>query len=157
MFDFVFLAIVLVSSWLGFSHGAIVDLARTIIFFVAVVGGLLFGPWLGDLVFGADGASQNPWSMPIGFLVFFIVVYLIGGFVRRKLLRVVVSSEMGATDQMIGLVLGFARGALIVLIVIACIMKWGDSPIELVESASYQMLEPFHSDVRKFVDFVASD
>ena len=63
---------------------------------------------------------------------------------------------MAQSDRMIGLVLGLARGGLIVLIVIACAVKWYDNPQVVTESRTYQFLQPFHEDVSSFVDFVSA-
>ena len=51
MVDLGFLAILGISTWLGYSRGALIDLFVTFVFFGAVLGGLIFWPvnWESDI------------------------------------------------------------------------------------------------------------
>ena len=55
---------------------------------------------------------------------------------------------------MIGLLLGLVRGALIVLVFIACMMRWYPDSPGLEGSFSYQLLNPFHADMNVFIDWL---
>ena len=155
--DFGFSLVVLISTWWGFTRGAIVDTVVTVIFFGAIIGALLFGPVAGYWVLGLFDASASPWAAPIGFIVLFLVIYIAGGFIRRSLSYSIEESGLAATDRTVGIILGFARGMLLVLVIIACIVKWSEDSSWLTTTFFYSLLEPFYPDVRAFVDFVASE
>lgn len=155
LWDVGFALIMLLSTWRGFALGALIDLIGTIVFIGAIILGLLFAAPVGGLVIGYFTDNPTPWAAPIGFVLVLIACILIGGFIRSAVTLSLDESPMKATDRMIGMVLGAARGVLLVLIVIACVSKWFDLQDSLEASFSYELLSPFHADVRAFVDLLA--
>ena len=154
VWDLGFAFVVLFSTWWGFSRGAIIDLVATLIFVVAVVGGFLFASTVGSLILQPTPTGPSPWAAPLGFVIVFIAATIVGTLIRRMIDSSVEDSGMRPADRTIGLVLGFVRGVLIVLVIIAGTLKWtGDAPV-LVNSWSYGVLSPFHEDVRAFVDLL---
>lgn len=146
--------IVLLSTWWAFSKGAVIDLIATVVVVVAVVGGLMFATTVGDYFIAPTAAGSSPWSAPLGFIVVFVIVTIVGGLIRRMIDKSIEDSGLKPADRMIGLLLGFVRGLLIVLLVIACTLRWtGDSPA-LEASWTYQALNPFHADIGAFVDLL---
>ena len=152
--DIGFAVLLLISTFRGWSRGAVLDTIATVVLLIAVVGGLLYGMEVGQLVLGESEAGQNPWSLPLGFVIVFIVVTLIGAFVRKAVDSAITESAMRPADRTIGLVLGIVRGFLISMFIIACMLRWYPNSPELLGSFSFRLLAPFIDDVGKFVDLL---
>lgn len=154
LWDVGFGLIVLLSAWRGFRLGAVSDLISTVVVIGAAIAGLLFAEQAGQLVFGFFTPNPSPWAFPVGFIAIFVVLVLIGGIVRNMVQGTVSDSGMKPTDRTIGLVFGIVRGLLLVLVVIACAMKWLEDTQSLQSALTYAFLQPFHSDVSAFVDLL---
>lgn len=152
--DIGFAAIMLISTFRGWSQGAIIDTLATFVLLIALVGGFLFGTEVGNLLLGGVQGGQSPWALPLGFLIVFVLVVLVGAFIRKAIDSAMAESAMRPADRLIGLVLGFVRGILIVLLIIACMLKWFPDSPELIASFSFSALQPFIDDMSKFVDLL---
>ena len=152
--DIGFAVLLLVSTFRGWSKGAVIDTIATVVLLIAIFGGLLFGTEVGNLILGVTEAGQNPWALPLGFLIVFIVVTLAGALIRKAIDSAITESAMRPADRTIGLVLGVVRGLLIIMLIIACVLRWYPDSPELMNSFSFSLLEPFNDDVSKFVDLL---
>ena len=146
--------LLLVSTYRGWSKGAVVDTIATVVLLIAIIGGLLFGTEVGNLILGESQSGPNPWSLPLGFVIVFIVVTLLGALVRKAIDSAIAESAMRPADRTIGLLLGAVRGFLMILLIIACMLRWFPDSPQLVHSSSFQLLQPFIADVSKFVDLL---
>ncbi|MCY3857925.1 MAG: CvpA family protein [Gammaproteobacteria bacterium] len=154
LWDIGFAILLLISTYRGWSKGAVIDTIATVVLLIAVVGGLLFGTEVGNLILGESKQGQNPWSLPLGFVIVFIVVTLIGALIRKAIDSAISESAMRPADRMIGLLLGVVRGLLVIMLIIACTLRWFPDSPALMHSFSLQLLDPFISDVSKFVDLL---
>lgn len=152
--DIGFALLLLVSTFRGWSKGAVIDTIATVVLLIAIFGGLLFGTEVGTLILGVSQEGQNPWSLPLGFVIVFIVVTLIGALIRKAIDSAISESALRPADRTIGLVLGVVRGFLIIMLIIACMLRWYPDSPELLSSFSFRLLEPFNDDVSKFVDLL---
>ncbi len=154
--DLGFGVLVLISAYVGYSRGALVDTVETLVFFIAIVGGLVLGVLVGDLIFGTSPQDRSPWGMPVGFIVVFSIVTIVGGIIRKLIKSIMGESELRAADRTIGLALGVFRGFLLVLVIIACVLRWLPNSPKLVASFSYNWLAVFHEDTRALIEFLVS-
>ena len=152
--DIGFAVLLLISTYRGWTKGAVIDTIATVVLLIAVIGGLLFGTEVGNLVLGASQEGQSPWALPLGFVIVFIVVTLIGAFIRKGLDSALAESAMRPADRTIGLLLGVVRGVLVILLIIACMLRWYPDSPALIHSFSFELLRPFIGDVSKFVDLL---
>ena len=152
--DVGFAILLLISTYRGWSKGAVIDTIATIVLLLAIIGGLLFGTEVGDLIIGESQSGQNPWSLPLGFVIVFIVVTLLGALIRKSIDSAMSESAMRPADRLIGLLLGVVRGFLVILLIIACMLRWFPDSPDLIHSFSFRLLRPFIADVSKFVDLL---
>lgn len=152
--DIGFAVLLLISTYRGWSKGAVIDTIATVVLLIAIIGGLLFGTEVGNLVLGESQSDQNPWSLPLGFVIVFIVVTLLGALIRKAIDSAITESAMRPADRMIGLLLGLVRGFLIIMLIIACMLRWSPDSPALTNSFSSHLLQPFIGDVSKFVDLL---
>ena len=117
--DFLIIFILLVSTAVGFWRGFVRE-AVSLVFWVAGVWvawkfGPMIEPHLGGLL---AGPSVRPW---VGRLLVLLIVILVGivvGFILQYFTR---SIGLGLLDRAIGIMFGFARGLVLVgLVVIGC-------------------------------------
>lgn len=154
--DIGFAVLLLISTYRGWSKGAVIDTIATVVLLVAVIGGLLFGTEVGNLILGVTEGDQNPWALPLGFVIVFVVVTVIGAFIRKGIDSAISESAMRPADRTIGLLLGVVRGVLVILLIIACMLRWYPDSPALTHSFSFELLQPFIGDVSKFVDLLVS-
>lgn len=152
--DIGFAILLLISTYRGWTKGAVIDTIATAVILIAFIGGLLFGKEVGSFVLGASDADQNPWAMPLGFVIVFILVTLVGAFIRKGIDSAMSESAMRPADRTIGLLLGVVRGVVVILLIIACTLRWSPDSPALTHSVSFQLLQPFIGDVSKFVDLL---
>ncbi|MCY4096357.1 MAG: CvpA family protein [Gammaproteobacteria bacterium] len=152
--DIGFALLLLLSTYRGWSKGAVIDTIATVVLLIAIIGGLMFGTEVGDLILSGSQSGQNPWSLPLGFVIVFIVVTLIGALIRKTIDSAISESAMRPADRMIGLLLGVVRGFLVIMLIIACTLRWFPDSPALKHSFSFSLLQPFISDVSKFVDLL---
>ncbi|MCY4129082.1 MAG: CvpA family protein [Gammaproteobacteria bacterium] len=152
--DIGFAVLLLISTYRGWTKGAVIDTIATVVLLVAVIGGLIFGTEVGNLILGASEVDQNPWALPLGFVIVFIVMTLVGAFVRKGIDSALAESAMRPADRSIGLLLGVVRGLLVILLIIACMLRWYPDSPALIHSFSFDLLQPFIDDVSKFVDLL---
>ena len=156
LWDVVFGILILMSTFVGFSRGALVDLISTIVFVLSILGGLMWGNELGSLILSASEGQPNPWVMPVGFIAIFIVVYLIGTYIRGAVNVHVAKSEMRPADKMIGGLLGLARGLVLVLLILG-MSQWVGYQGQFENTWFGQVLSPFVGDVVAGIAFVVGD
>ena len=152
--DIGFAVLLLISTYRGWTKGAVIDTIATVVILIAFIGGLLFGTEVGGLILGVTAVDQNPWALPLGFVIVFILVTLIGAFIRKGIDSAMAESAMRPADRTIGLLLGIVRGVLVILLIIACMLRWFPDSPALTHSFSFQLLQPFIGDVSKFVDLL---
>lgn len=152
--DVGFAVLLLISTYRGWSKGAVIDTIATVVLLIAFIGGLLFGTEVGNLVLGVSEGEQSPWAFLLGFVIVFILVILIGAFIQKGIDSAMSESAMRPADRTIGLLLGGVRGLLVIMLVIACTLRWYPDSPALTHSFSFELLQPFIDDVSKFVDLL---
>lgn len=114
LFDWAVLLIIGLSSLLGLMRGAIREvlalLGWFIAFFVARQFGLEFSAMLKPLV------ANDSLRLLLSFAVLFIATMLVMALGRMALTELVKKIGLGGADKFLGLVIGVARGGLIVLV-----------------------------------------
>jgi membrane protein required for colicin V production len=114
-FDFGIVIVVVVSVVVSLFHG----LVREMVSLASWVGGFVLAMMLGGRVSAYLPKSLDPLlSALIGFLLVFLVVLVIAWIVQLVLSSAVRKAGLGPTDRALGVVFGFVRGLIIVLVAV---------------------------------------
>lgn len=124
--DYVIIGIVGISVFLSLRRGFVSEAFSLAIWIAAFIIAKLFS---NPLVLLA-GHWVNPPSMriPAAFVVLFVVTLIIGGLVQRLLSELVKVTGLSATDRLLGVLFGAARGALIVIVTLGVLSRSTDMP-----------------------------
>lgn len=116
-FDYIVLAIVGVSAFLGLLRGLVKELLSLIAYAAAFIAAIWWGPrvsvWL-------DGYIENDLlRTAAAYAAVFIVVLLLVGLVNITLGMLIEKTGLTPADHGMGAIFGFLRGLLIVLVLVA--------------------------------------
>jgi membrane protein required for colicin V production len=112
-FDWVFLAIVVVSTLAGFVRGFL----RVVVSLVAWVAAVLLAIHLSSLVAGLLPAWGSEAARHVGaFVLVVVLVLIVGALIGWALHRLATAVGLGFLDRLLGAVVGVARGVLIAVI-----------------------------------------
>ncbi|AKU90678.1 CvpA family protein [Vulgatibacter incomptus] len=108
-FDLGAVALVAVLASLGAFSGALRQLVRLAAFAIALLGAAPLGSWLAATVAGSGDPSAGAAFVGTGatFLVTYLLVAVVGGFVARRLTE---GDEARAVDRGTGAILGALKG-----------------------------------------------
>tara|TARA_Y100001934_G_scaffold283176_1_gene400984 strand:- start:421 stop:999 length:579 start_codon:yes stop_codon:yes gene_type:complete len=150
--DWILLTVLLVSTVISLRRGFVKEALSLVTWIVAFVVARLFAAQLAMLL--VDQVSVPSVRLGLAFLMLFACTLLVGGtigFLLGELIRV---TGLSGTDRLLGMVFGFARGALIVVIAIAVLRlapvtedPWYQSSrlIPVVERAETHLRERFEA------------
>lgn len=115
-FDYAVLAIIGLSVLFSIMHGLVREVLALAAWLVAFVVARM---WAGNAVPYVPSAVTDPTLRTvIAFVVVFLVALIAMGFLTRAVSALVRASGLGFVDRGLGAVFGFARGVLIVTIVV---------------------------------------
>lgn len=146
--DIVIVVILLVGALLGRFSGFIKTLISLTSWIVGVVLGIMFGAKIGSWIFpkGFDSIEWLP--EVVGFALLLIAVLVVGAFIQQFVNKALDSTGLKPLDRILGMVLGFATGAFVV-IAIGTIFGLGNAPQELWKNSRLlQFLMEFEVFVR---------
>jgi len=122
-FDFVVLAILVVSGVLGLVRGLLKEVLSLVAYLLAFVAAIWWGPtvytWLEPYI------ETTLLRMGVSYAVVFILVLLGVGLVNMTLAALIRSTGLSPADHGLGGMFGLARGLLIVLALVALLQSQG--------------------------------
>lgn len=124
--DYIILGIVGISIFLSLRRGFVSESFSLAIWVSAFIIAKLFSNPLALLM----GPYLNPPSLriPAAFIALFIVTLIVGGLIQRLLNELVKVTGLSATDRMLGMIFGGARGALIVIVSLGMLARTTEMP-----------------------------
>lgn len=124
--DYVIIGIVGISVLLSLRRGFVSESFSLAIWVAAFVIAKMFSNPLALLV----GSLVNPPSLriPAAFILLFIATLVVGGLIQRLLNELVNVTGLSATDRMLGVLFGAARGALIVIVSLGVMARMSEMP-----------------------------
>lgn len=112
-FDYLVLAIVLVSAILGLIRGLVKEILSLCAYVAAFIGAIWWGPKLSILL---DGYIENPLlRTAVSYLIVFITILLLIGLLNITLAALISKTGLTPADHGLGGIFGFLRGVVIVL------------------------------------------
>lgn len=115
--DLAIIIVLALSSLLSLIRGFVREAISLVIWVVAGVVAFMFTPYLEPWL--VPYITVAPLRLAIAFLMLFIATIILGSLLSFVLGFVMSKAGLSGTDRMIGLVFGFARGVLIV-----CLLIW---------------------------------
>ncbi|HQT26920.1 MAG TPA: CvpA family protein [Burkholderiales bacterium] len=114
--DYAVLAIVIVSVLLGVMRGFVRETLSLAAWFAAFWSANHFSPMLSGML--PQGISGAPLRILVAFAAIFLVTLIVLALLTKLLSGMVKKAGLGWMDGMLGFMFGFARGALIVLVLV---------------------------------------
>lgn len=111
-FDYVVLAVILLSLSLGVWRGVVAEILSLIAWVAAFLGARTLAEPAGDWLLAVDVAAGV--RQIVGFVVVFIATLIVFIFLRWLVSSLVRAVGLGSLDRLLGAVFGLARGVLIV-------------------------------------------
>ena len=118
VFDYIVLAILLFSIVISFLRGFVREVVSLLTWIVGVVVAVKFAPFLSQYF---SWFSSDTLQYIIAFALIFIVIFIVGALIARLLKDVSYAIGLGFIDHILGFVFGFARGGLVVILLIMLI------------------------------------
>lgn len=114
--DYLFIAVVLVSTLMGLWRGLIREslslVGWILAFWVATQFSYLFAPYLADLI------TTPSLQLGVAFGLLFVAVLFLSSLVTVLICQVVDATGLTGTDRTLGMIFGFGRGALAVAVLV---------------------------------------
>lgn len=112
-FDYLVIAIVVVSAILGLIRGLVKEILSLCAYVAAFIGAIWWGPRVSILI---DGFIENPLlRTAVSYLIVFIALLLLVGLLNITLAALISKTGLTPADHGLGGVFGFLRGVVIVL------------------------------------------
>ncbi len=110
--DLIIALVILVSVVIGGFRGFVKEAISILTLVVAIWAALRFAPLGGSLI--DNWVSSNGVQVWVGRLIVFLAVLLVGGILGWGISKIVQSSALSVSDRVFGMVFGFARGVVVV-------------------------------------------
>jgi membrane protein required for colicin V production len=116
-FDYVVIGIVAISLALGLWRGVVGEMIAIVAWIAAVMGALEFGTAIGQAVFA--GIADPAMRALAGCTFIFVGILVAMSLIRLVVRQMIKALGMSLSDRLLGMVFGFARGVLVVLVLVA--------------------------------------
>jgi membrane protein required for colicin V production len=128
--DWVIIAVVALSSLVSLFRGFVKEALSLVAWIAAFAVALVFSGHLSVLV---EGAIEHPgFRYLVAFGVLFLVSLVLGALLSRLVSSIVKQSVLSGLDRLLGVVFGFARGVVILLVLLVFVV-----PLLQVEQYSW--------------------
>lgn len=110
--DLFILAIVAISTLVGFFRGFFPEVIAVLTWVAAALGGLHLSGWVEPHLAGKLGSGvAELWASRA---ILFVVILIVGGLLGQLVALLLDKAGLSGTDKMLGLAFGFVRGAIVV-------------------------------------------
>lgn len=115
-FDYAIVAILAISSLLSLLRGFVREAISLVVWIVAGAVALTFAPKVAPAL--ASVITVETLRTPAAFLILFIIVVVLGSIVSFVIGHALSRGGLSGMDRMVGLVFGFARGVVIIAVLV---------------------------------------
>lgn len=121
--DFIIIAVLGLSVLVGLWRGLISEVLALVTWIAAFWVAWTYGP---DVSTHFEHSIQTPLlRLLVGYGLCFIAVLILGALVRFAIHALVDSTGLGGTDRLLGMIFGFARGLLLVTLIVFLVNQTG--------------------------------
>jgi membrane protein required for colicin V production len=119
--DWIFVAIIVVSTLISLKRGFVKEALSLAALIIAVLVARMFGAQVSTLL--EDYISVPSARLLVAYGALFIATMSVGGMINHLIAHVVAMTGLSGTDRLLGMIFGLARGALIVVVVVAVLAR----------------------------------
>lgn len=158
--DLAIALIIAVSVVIGLVRGFIVEVMALAVWIAAVALAVVFGGRVATLFEGSIALPSA--RVALGHAIVFIGVLVVGAIVTYILRKLVEGTGLSGTDRLLGLLFGFVRGALLVVVMVL-LLGWTPMPrdrwwqesqaIPAFQRIAEHMAQLLPEPVRRYIDF----
>lgn len=116
--DYFILSVIVLSTVISVARGFVKEAMSLFTWAVAILIGMKFSPQLADLNFMNELIKTPSLRHIVAFLTLFFAVIILGGMINFLISTVVQKTGLGGFNRLVGMVFGFARGVLLVGVLI---------------------------------------
>jgi membrane protein required for colicin V production len=114
--DMVIIAVLALSVLVGLFRGLISEVLSLVTWAGAYLVARMYGPMVAEQL---EHTIQTPMlRIAAGYGICFVAVLIVGALVRFMVRQMVIGTGLGGTDRMLGMMFGFARGVLLVALLV---------------------------------------
>ena len=119
--DWVIIGVVLISTAISIVRGFVKEALSLVTLVVAIFVSRMFGAQASSLLVGLIDVPSL--RLVAAYAMLFFATMITGGIVNYLIVQVVRMEGLSGTDRVFGMVFGFARGALVVIIAVALMSR----------------------------------
>ncbi|MAV26809.1 MAG: colicin V production CvpA [Gammaproteobacteria bacterium] len=112
--DWIIIGIVVISMLISIKRGFVKEALSLASLVAAVVVASVFGPSAADLL--TDQVETHSVRLLVAYSGIFVVTLIVGALINNLISHLVTVAGLTGTDRLLGMLFGFARGAVIVVI-----------------------------------------
>lgn len=121
--DWIIIVVVSFSTLISIMRGFVKEALSLVTFVAAMIISRIFGPQLSTLLVDLiDSPSTRQMTAYIGL---FFATLIVGGLINTPVSQVVKWAGLSGVDKLLGMLFGFARGALIIVVIVAILSRVG--------------------------------
>ena len=121
--DWVIIAVIGFSTLISIRRGFVKEALSLVILIAAMIISRVFGAQLSTLLI--DYIEVASLRNVAAYMGLFFATLIVGGLINSLITQVVQFAGLSGMDKMLGLLFGFARGALIVVVIVAVLARLG--------------------------------
>jgi len=119
--DWIFLALIVVSTLISLKRGFVKEALSLAALIISILVASMFGAQVSTLL--DDYISVPSVRLLVAYGALFVVTMSVGGMINHLIAHVVAMTGLSGTDRLLGMIFGLARGALIVVVVVAVLAR----------------------------------
>ena len=154
-FDYLVIGIIFLSGFIAFFRGFIQECLSLLLWIIAFAASMFLDIYLDPYFIDYIQSSEIRRILII--LLVFVGIIFFGGLLIKLIRGLVHWSGMGGLDRLFGVMFGFVRGILLIVVIYLVLPNQLKQSSFIIESKSYNYLEKFAPMAEKFFKSMISD
>ena len=154
-FDYLVIGIIFLSGFIAFFRGFIQECLSLLLWIIAFAASMFLDVYLDPYFLDYIQSSEIRRILII--ILVFVGIIFFGGLLIKLIRGLVHWSGMGGLDRLFGVMFGFVRGILLIVVIYLVLPNQLKQSSFIIESKSYNYLEKFAPMAEKFFKSMISD